>query len=194
MNVVRYRWKSPADRLWPRLDRSNADGCWRWTGAGSGRYGVIMVHGKAKRPHRLAWELTHGPIPPGVFVCHHCDVPTCCRPEHLFLGTAFDNMKDASAKGRLAAGVRHGSRLHPDRLARGSRHNSVTRPDSVLRGERHWKARLAEKQVRDIRQRCLSPTGTKMPYGTYAALGREYGVTPEAIFRIVARKAWAHVE
>lgn len=52
------------------------------------------------RTHRLAWQLANGPIPIGMFVCHHCDNPPCCNPEHLFLGTALDNNRDRHEKGR----------------------------------------------------------------------------------------------
>jgi hypothetical protein len=50
--------------------------------------------------HRMAWILTHGPIPDGLHICHRCDVPLCCNPSHLFLGTQGDNNRDAFAKGR----------------------------------------------------------------------------------------------
>lgn len=53
-----------------------------------------------KRSHRVAWELTNRPIPEGMLVCHRCDNPPCCRPDHLFLGTHDENMADKSAKGR----------------------------------------------------------------------------------------------
>jgi hypothetical protein len=58
--------------------------------------------------HRMAWELTHGPIPPGLFVCHHCDNPPCCNPVHLFLGTNADNVDDKVKKYRQAVGENHG--------------------------------------------------------------------------------------
>lgn len=90
-----------ADRLWEKVEKS--DGCWIWTGAlMSNGYGSINRDGSRQRtvPHRVAWELTNGPIPSGLFVCHKCDVPRCCNPAHLFLGTAKDNAQDMVSKGR----------------------------------------------------------------------------------------------
>src|SRR5258708_4115991 len=54
--------------------------------------------------HRYAWEITFGPVPENLQVLHHCDNPTCCRPDHLFLGTGADNMADKVAKGRQPKG------------------------------------------------------------------------------------------
>jgi hypothetical protein len=85
-------------------------GCWEWSGAQtlSCGYGVLTINRVRVRAHRLAWELVHGPVPAGMFVCHHCDNPRCVRPAHLFLGTPRDNVEDMIAKGRavLAAGPR----------------------------------------------------------------------------------------
>lgn len=60
-----------------------------------------------QKAHRVAWELTHGAIADGLFVLHKCDVPLCCNPQHLFLGTQLDNLRDASAKGRLRVARTH---------------------------------------------------------------------------------------
>lgn len=78
------------------------NGCWIWTGARrTSGYGVFKLNGKAESAHRVSYKLFKGDIPPGVFVCHTCDNPICVNPDHLFLGTASDNMMDAQSKGRL---------------------------------------------------------------------------------------------
>lgn len=96
-------------RLWSKIDCSSD--CWLWTASTNTKgYGQIKFKGTMLRVPRVVWELTHGPIPPGMFVCHRCDNPPCCRPEHLFLGSPADNMTDKMAKGR----GRVGTALAPD--------------------------------------------------------------------------------
>jgi len=89
-------------RLWSKVRKD--DGCWEWKGAYSktSGYGVISHNGKQTQPHRVAWELAHGPIPDGMYICHHCDNKKCVRPDHLFLGTPKENTADMIAKGRIA--------------------------------------------------------------------------------------------
>ena len=94
-----------AERFWKRVDRSDGFfACWTWTAfrnTARGGVGHFNVDGQVMRAPRVAWELVNGAIPRGLFVCHHCDNPSCCNPAHLFLGTAADNMRDAVAKGRM---------------------------------------------------------------------------------------------
>ena len=95
------------DRFWPKVQKS--EGCWFWIAGGDGPdgYGRIREGRAGSRfllAHRVAWELTYGPIPDGLFVCHHCDNRRCVRPDHLFLGTADDNNKDMQRKGRASHG------------------------------------------------------------------------------------------
>lgn len=92
-----------AERFWPKVRRG--DGCWEWTACKTMHgYGRISVFRRGpQKAHRVAWELTHGPIPAGKHVLHSCDNPACVRPDHLRLGTHLDNMRDMFARGRRVA-------------------------------------------------------------------------------------------
>jgi hypothetical protein len=101
-----------ADEFWARVDRTTTpDGCWPWTGPpdiyGYGQVNYPGISSHPLKPHRVAWELTYGPIPDGKHVLHSCDNPICARPDHLFLGDQAANNADRQAKGRTPAGDRH---------------------------------------------------------------------------------------
>lgn len=93
------------------------DGCIEWTQHRTRKgygYGWDRVTRTKRQAHRMAYERANGPIPPGMFVCHRCDNPPCINPEHLFLGTNAENIRDCIAKGRIARGARNAStRLLP---------------------------------------------------------------------------------
>ena len=91
--------KTITERFWDKVRVTG--GCWMWTSArdrwGYGRFRTEVSHVGA---HRMAWMLAVGLIPGDLCVLHRCDNPSCCNPDHLFLGTAKDNIHDAMRKGR----------------------------------------------------------------------------------------------
>ena len=107
---VQCTWKSkrvPAEiRFWPKVDKSSSlDGCWLWTGAKSPLgYGKFYLPDGTTQAHRFSWTLVNGPVPHGMYICHHCDNPPCVNPNHLFIGDHYDNMADMSIKGRSQHG------------------------------------------------------------------------------------------
>ena len=83
------------------------DECWMWDGPVHRGYGQVQYRGTRRIVHRESYKYFIGEIPDGLFCCHKCDRPGCFNPNHLFLGTAKDNMQDCVQKGRFNA-TKHG--------------------------------------------------------------------------------------
>lgn len=97
------------ERAFWDMTKRTANGCFEWQGyrnaGGYGRY-------SQKLAHRLAYSFAKGD-PGNLTVCHTCDNPPCCNPDHLWLGTQQDNLRDAMVKGRLrGAGQTHCKQGH----------------------------------------------------------------------------------
>lgn len=98
-------------RFWSKVLKT--DNCWNWTGCKTRGYGKLQLWKNKTRQlssaHRISWIIHFGDIPDGLFVLHSCDNASCVNPDHLFLGTALDNARDRSLKGRSAIGERGGN-------------------------------------------------------------------------------------
>jgi hypothetical protein len=133
---------TPKQRFWRKV-KVNLAGCWEWQGALSDSGYGVFDRGNRKyiSPHRFAWELYTGALPPdGIFVCHKCDNRKCVRKDHLFLGTQSDNMRDCRGKGRM----------------------------NQTCGERHAYAKLTNEQVLEIRNSTESCAALGRRFGVTA--------------------------
>ena len=118
-----------SERFKERYQVDATTGCWLWTGSLTKGYGAIQTSsGVPAYAHRVSYALHNpGVNMAGLVVCHKCDTPRCVNPEHLFLGTPQDNMRDAWDKGR------------------------VKLPKERSSGERHRNAKLSDQDVAEIR-------------------------------------------
>jgi hypothetical protein len=125
---TQYHGYSETNRFMRRVDMRGKYECWPWTGSRrvAGWYGQWKAgDGSPEQTHRAAWRLFVGPIPEGGRILHRCDNPICVNPDHLFLGSQADNVKDMWVKNRANPRQTH--------------------------GEKHWSAKLTAEKVQEIR-------------------------------------------
>ena len=153
--------------FWANVQVGGPDECWPWLRGSVNKYGhgSLLVNGARKLAHRHAYELTKGPIPEGLFVCHSCDNPPCCNPAHLWVGTNIENAHDRDKKGRT---------YRP------------TREELVNLGEKHGGSKLTTADVLAIRQRAEDGE-------TRTSLAIRFNVSRGAIQHIVNRRKWRHI-
>jgi hypothetical protein len=105
--------------FWSRVIAGGRADCWLWTGGLHHQgYGRFKFKGKLRLAHRLSWEFTRGHIITTTHVLHRCDNPPCVNPNHLFLGSHLDNMRDMKSKNRHPHGERNGSSKITDKDVR----------------------------------------------------------------------------
>lgn len=172
-NQYTRRPRPVADRFWSKVNKT--DDCWEWTGGLVSGYGTINIDKRTYKAHRLSWIIHNGPIPDGMFICHHCDNRRCVRPDHLFVGTASDNMRDMVSKGR-----------HP--YPTGDDHPARKDGSFILRGEQNPIAKLTEDDVRAIRSEYARGGISQQ------AIADRYGVSQPVISSIIRREWWRHVQ
>jgi hypothetical protein len=92
-----------------RLDP--ATGCWLWQGRRDRwGYGRITVSHRRWSVHRLAAHLYLSLDPTSdLHVLHRCHTPPCFRPDHLYLGTNADNVRDRIRRLHLVTRVAGGT-------------------------------------------------------------------------------------
>ena len=148
--------------------------CWVWTACKKDTgYGQLRHDKKLYLAPRLSYEMQHGKIADGLHVLHQCDTPACVRPDHLFLGTNRDNIRDRMSKGRT-------------RPACGKLNGRHTCPENSARGERSGSAKMTEARVSVIREEYAGGS-------LCSEIARLFGVHYSTIECIIKRKTWKHV-
>jgi HNH endonuclease len=155
--------------FWNRVTRSdNEDSCWVWNlFKDKDGYGKIGIKGKLYRSHRVAYALTHNlPLVFKGHVLHTCDNPSCCNPNHLWLGTHQDNMTDMKEKRRSKNGSFRGMKS-----------------GSPQKGEKNYNAKLTSKDIEEIKLLLQEKLTNK-------EIAKRYGVTHQAISCIKRGISW----
>ena len=183
------------DRFWANINKDGKQvpyvehNCWNWLARKDGYgYGVIRFNSKSQKAHRVSYIIHNGEIPIGKLVCHKCDNPPCCNPEHLFLGTKKDNALDMESKNRgyHPTGDGHWSRFKPERVARSNNSGAFTKPEGIRKGMKNGRAKLTDidiLEIRNLRARGLS----------YKELAKLYLVGKTTISHIIKGHTWKHI-
>lgn len=215
----KYLAESFEKRFWKRVNKNTGTECWHWAaGVGSRGYGEVKRVGVKMVASRAAYEIANGPIPEGMYVCHKCDNPRCVRPDHLFVGTCRDNIRDSVKKGRFGACKLTPKQVEEIRMLSEKYSNKdiakmfgvAPNTISYIITGRGWKsvtggANRSRGHVgvfSGVKNPCCKLTENdvleirkayKPIYGSLTKLANKYGMTISGIRRIVHRFNWKHI-
>jgi hypothetical protein len=152
------------EKFWTYVDKKSNNKCWEWkkslTKTGYGKY---WYNNKCHLSHRLAYIFAFGNIPQNKFVCHKCDNPKCCNPNHLFLGTPKQNTDD---------------------MIRKQRQQNYS---NVLYGENHPRAKLNNNDIKEIRFL------HKNKLMKVKEIAKKFNISIPTLECIIYNKTWKHI-
>ena len=158
-------------KFWKYVDKSGD--CWLWTaGKFVQGYGAFnwspksQSKGLTRYAHRVSWIFANGPIPEGMCVCHSCDNPACVNPDHLFLGTQADNMRDMRGKGRDSVAGLFTARK--------------------TQGEKNRKAKFTERDALVVKERLAA--GECM-----TSIANDFNCPVSRVYDIKRGRTWTHI-
>lgn len=202
LNPIPELTQEDIDRFWSKVQKTDhPDGCWIWTGAKSPKgYGFFKVKKRMLKAHRVGYFLATGVYPLDKFCLHTCDVPSCVRNSHIFLGSQQDNIDDMRRKGRAPVGDKHGRRTHPEVIPRGDDHWSRKQPErwakvieaansspNRARGERMGMAKMTDAKVIELRKLYAEGNHKRRE------LMDMFGIKATAMYSIIKRETWKHL-
>jgi len=127
--------------VWKNIDIKYGDDwwrCWEWKGyKNKSGYGRITINYKNYTCHRIIYELVNNIIPDNLCICHTCNNPSCCNPNHLYLATHAINNKQCRDDKR----------------------------NNIPRGENHYKTILTNEDILEIRIKYSTNSYTQREMG-----------------------------
>lgn len=152
--------------FWARVQITDADKCWNWSGPKSGargkwQYGCFDVNSKKQRAHQYALKSFGVEKKNNAILCHKCDNTLCCNPAHLYWGSYRENSMDAVSRGR----------------------------QNLETGSERYNAILTESQVAAIKRQAPF-----RKYGWLTATAKKYGVRHSAVWNIITGLRWKQVQ